>query len=86
MRTFTFTPNEIEACGGIIGYPEPGCYVIAVQDGLLRRGERLNSEHMASAAIQRAGLARYGPADDEIIHVRLNEEGAFVEYDYRTLP
>lgn len=85
MRTFNFSAADVDNCGGVIGYPEEGYYVIAINDGKLKRGEMLTQAHLAAAHVQGAGLKRYGPADDEIVHVRLDASGTFTEYDPRTL-
>lgn len=74
MLTFTPTKEEIDAMGGIIGYPEAGRYVLMIKDGKILGGE---IERDGEFQRQISALPKYYPVDAVRFIAELDEKGTF---------
>ena len=76
MRTFKPTELDIQDCGGVIGYPRPGRYILMVRDERILGGE---IERTGEFRRQFAALPRYYPEDAERIVADLSADGTFTQ-------
>ena len=78
MKKLKPTAQEIEDCGGVIGYPTPGRYVLMRDGDKILGGEIERRDEFPS---QKAALPKYYPEHATRMVAVLDEEGTFTETD-----
>lgn len=79
MAKFHPSAEELAEKGGVIGYPQPGRYILMVRDGEILGGEIERANEFRN---QYHALHKYYPAEAKTVVAVLDETGEFTEQPY----